>query len=220
MQPKKSSKESEVSAFRELVFNPAVTDRCTKYLYKLGVDRFSGLKAISPKAGFIRLLQRKRVRLPAEAQIAVVDLLAMKELDPFVRLWVALQPVALSTKVLRRFAGSLAALAYIPLRDFPSAFRAIRAVEKNNFGLVCRHIKNTEKEMTMNLCRMLDSREQALLRAFKATALRDPYDAVMGTLGWIIEAHPIYEVGEGRMMAVCSRRLQKICCQLMDGLEA
>jgi len=152
--------------------------------------------------------------MPARA--AVIELLADRSLDSFVRLWVATRPTALSSRTLRRFANKLAILAYSPLQNFPSAFEAIKAMRTGALDVARKFAIETEEAFTVVVDRPLRQSEQAICRAFCTAMLDAPYEAVTLSLGWLLDAREMFEFSEGHMIQVCSRRLRSVCERLIE----
>jgi hypothetical protein len=203
--------------FRALVACEPVCTRCAVYLrIQHGLDQRPELEAISPKMGFTQLLLRKRKAIPLPARAAVIELLAGKSLDPFVRLWIATRPTVLSSRTLRRFANKLAALAYAPLQNFPTALEAVKAMRTSALDVARKFAVETEEAFALVVGRPLRRSEQAACKALYTAMYDVPYEAVTTSLGWLIDAREMFEFSEGHMIQVCSRRLRVVCERLVE----
>lgn len=213
--------ETSFTDFKALTANAAVCARCAEYLRtQKWPHSQSDLVALTGRKKWgedlAQFLLKSHRTIPLPLRSAVIELLADRSLDPFVRLWLATRPMLVGSWTLRRYANRLAVLAYSPLQRFSPALEAIRAMRDGALDVARMYAIQAEEALRKEKAEVsLLPSEEAICKAFHAAMHDVPYEAVVATLGWLIDAHEAFGLSEGRMMRACSRQLRILCARLV-----
>lgn len=199
--------------FAELLNSKPVKRRCRAYL-RARLDTRPELMVLAPVGGFTRVLTQ-RARFPTGPErVAMLSILAERDLDPFARIWIVSRRSVLGSKLLRRYANQLGVLAYAPFSKYPVAYEAVKAMRTGALDVARLYVKQLKvAHVKAKLDLGLD--DVNALEAFHAAMSDVPHEAAVRATGLLIDAHSLYGKHEGQMMTICSKRLRGICAKAL-----
>lgn len=204
-----------VNDFLDIADRPRTIESCSRYLTaRFGRDPDPRFRVLLSPSGFAAVLRCKR-GVPNRARVAIVNALAKRGVQAFARLWLMSRPRALSDKLYRRFANRLAVFA-MPLlgRRFKDAVDVLVGLKTGKL-LQAHDTAQIVWDRTV-----IDAPQLTpVARAMVAATQEDPYRAATEPIGWLIDAHALYDTSEYGIIKRLANRLAVLCSKALGGYQ-
>lgn len=202
-----------VNDFMDIAAAPSAGKSCSDYLIaRFKRDPDPRFQVLLSDGGFAAGLRCKR-GIPNRVRVAVANALAKRGVQAFARLWLMSRKNAMSDKMYRRFANRLAVFAMPPLgRRFKESVDVL--VHLKTGKLVQAHAL---AQRVWDRTVVEEPRLTPLARAMVAATQENAYLAATEPIGWLIDAHELYDTSEYGIIKRLSNRLAVLSAKVLGG---